>query len=109
MTNSNKRLVISKSKYIYLNKQHDKVKRRGASLSSLGREILSTKGMTESQLRGQMISERRSKAKVYESRQLLTEWERELQQLEYKRVRYKSEFKRKMMILQIQESDFIET
>jgi len=70
--------------------------------------MLVNKGMTEGQFRGQLISERRHKNKQYQARQLIHDCERELQELEHKKVRYKSEFKRKMMILQIEESDYIE-
>lgn len=101
------RKIKDKKHQIQLWKQEEqKLKSKQVSTSVMGHEALYKKGMTEGQLRGYMLSERQLKAKTYEARQQVTECEREIQELEYKKLRYQNEFQRKKMILQTEESDY---
>ena len=92
---------------IKLWKRREKIyKCKTEKVTNIGENKLQSEGMTENDIRGQISSERKIKAKKYQARQMVHEYERELQNLEHKRVRYKTEYKRRLMIIKTQESDF---
>jgi hypothetical protein len=67
--------------------------------------MLYKKGMSESQLTSFMTTQRKFKNKQFNVRQAVKEVERELQQLEFKKARYRTEFDRRMNTVRVEESE----
>lgn len=62
--------------------------------------------MTEKELRNHLVSQRKIKEKKYQARQMIHEYDRELQSLIHKQIRYRTEYKRRLMIIKTEESDY---
>lgn len=99
--------IYQKQKQIAIWKQKaEQLKQKSQSAHSQGQNTLFNKGMTASQLQTYMQTERENKNNQYSARQMVSQCEKELQLLEHKKIRYKSEFECKRNILKIQESEF---
>ena len=98
--------LIKKAKQLQTLKQHQKILNdTGRLVVTKGTEWLYKKGMTEKQLRAFISNDRELKMKKFKMRQIIKDVEKELNQLEFKKKSYETEFERKKTQIQIEEHE----